>query len=115
MPIRSPYPDIPIPQCNILTYLFGEDGSAASPQPLWFDSKAPSRNLSPAQMLAWARRLGFGLGRLGLGRGDVVMICSPNHVFVPAAYLGVVGAGCVFSGANPAYTVNGVYSFPCER
>lgn len=34
------------------------------------------------------------------------MLCSPNSIFVPAAFLGIVGAGYVFSGANPAYTVS---------
>jgi hypothetical protein len=106
MPFSSPYPDIKIPQSNILSYLFG--GSPASQEPLWLDSSDAFKSLSPSQALQWVRRLGFGLEhRLGLARGDVVMICTPNHIFVPVAYLGIVGAGCVFSGANPAYTVPG--------
>ena len=36
-----------------------------------------------------------------------MMIFTPNHIFVPVAYLGVVGAGYAFSGANPVYTVAG--------
>jgi hypothetical protein len=35
------------------------------------------------------------------------MIFTPNHIFVPVAYLGIVSAGAAFSGANPAYTVLG--------
>lgn len=105
MPFSSPYPHIDIPQSNILSYLFG---GAVSDEPLWFDSKDPAqRNLSPKQLLQWVKRLGYGLERLGLRKGDVVMICTPNQIFVPVAYLGIVGAGCVFSGANPAYTVPG--------
>lgn len=34
------------------------------------------------------------------------MIYTPNHIFVPVAYLGIVGSGRVFSGMNPIYTVN---------
>jgi 4-coumarate--CoA ligase len=35
------------------------------------------------------------------------MILTPNHIFVPVAYLGIVGSKRIFSGANPAYTVSG--------
>lgn len=33
------------------------------------------------------------------------MIFTPNHIFVPVAYLGIAGNGYAFSGANPIYTV----------
>jgi acyl-CoA synthetase (AMP-forming)/AMP-acid ligase II len=105
MPFTSPYPHLDIPQTNLLSYLFGQ--GAVSDEPLWLDCRDTSKNLSPRQLLKWVRRLGFGLERLGLGRDDVVMICTPNHIFVPVAYLGIVGSGCIFSGANPAYTEPG--------
>lgn len=105
MPYSSPYPTLDIPQENILSYLF--ERGPVSDQPLWLDSRDTSRSLSPKQLLQWARRLGHGLERLGLQKGDVVMICTPNQIFVPVAYLGIVGAGYIFSGANPAYTVHG--------
>ncbi|KAG9258348.1 4-coumarate-CoA ligase [Emericellopsis atlantica] len=105
MVFKSPYPDVDIPKSNILTYLFGPPASAApSRDPLWYDARDPNTNLSPFHLLQWVRRLGSGLGRLGLGKDDVVMICTPNQIHVPVAYLGIVGAGCIFSGANPAYT-----------
>lgn len=107
MPFSSPYPNLEIPQTNILSYLFGQQH--VSEDPLWFDSKDTSKSLSPSQLLQWVRRLGYGLDRLGLNRGDVVMICTPNQIFVPVAYLGIVGAGYIFSGANPAYTEHGMF------
>ena len=51
--------------------------------------------------------MAIGLDRLGLKKGDVLMMVSPNHIFVPIAYLGAVGSGRIFSGANPLYTVDG--------
>ena len=39
------------------------------------------------------------------------MIYTPNHIFVPVAYLGIVGAGYAFSGANPVYTLPGRHGF----
>lgn len=106
MVISSLYPSLDIPKTNLLRYLFPND-TELSDEPLWIDCENDSINLSPKQMAQWVKRLSFGLERLGLGRGDVVLICTPNQIFVPTAYLGIVGAGCVFSGANPAYTVSG--------
>lgn len=109
MVFKSPFPSLDIPKTNLLSYLFPK-GSTPSDEPIWIDCKDDKINLSPKQMLQWVKRLGFGLQNLGLKRGDVVMICTPNQIFVPVAYLGIVSVGCVFSGANPAYTVPGTFS-----
>ena len=105
MVITSPFPEIEFPQTDILTYLFGS-GNNLPDTPLWINAADTSNSLSPRSALQWIKRLGMGLDKLGVGRGDVVMLISPNHVFVPVAYLGVVGAGRVFSGANPMYTAD---------
>ena len=110
MVYKSPYPLLDIPEKNILSYLFPKDKPVLD-EAIWIDSRDPSRSLSPNQALQWVKRLAFGLQRLGLQGGDVAMILTPNHIFVPVAYLGIVGAGLVFSGANPAYTVPGRSSF----
>lgn len=109
MVITSPFPDLDIPKIDILSYLFPA-GSTPSTTPLWIDSKNPKLSLSPAQLLRWVKRLSFGLERTGVKKGEVVMIYTPNHIFVPVAYLGIVGAGYAFSGANPVYTIPGKFS-----
>lgn len=76
-----------------------------SDKKIWIDAEDERKALSPRQMLSWVRRLGFGLDRLGVRKGEVVMIYTPNHIFVPAAYQGIVGSGRIFSGANPVYTL----------
>jgi hypothetical protein len=106
MPFTSPYPSLTLPQTNILSYLFPPNQNP-SDEPLWFDSKNDRECLSPKELLLWVKRLSFGLERLGLEREDVVMICTTNQIFVPVAYLGIVGAGYCFSGSNPAYTIPG--------
>ncbi|OJD33023.1 4-coumarate-ligase [Diplodia corticola] len=103
MPQESPF-DIDIPACNILDYLFPTE-SEPSDEPIWIDADNTERNLSPKHLLLWAKRLGLGLQQLGLDRGDVVMVYSSNHLFVPVAYCGIAGAGYIFSGCNPAYGV----------
>lgn len=106
MPFKSIYADLDIPQSNLLDFTFPA-GLTPSDCPLWIDSKDTSVSLSAAQTLEWVKRLGFGLQRAGIKKGEVVMIFTPNHVFVPVAYLGIVGAGHSFSAGNPAYTIPG--------
>lgn len=48
-----------------------------------------------------------GLKKLQLKTGDVVLMISPNHVFVPVAYIGSIACGAVFSGLTPLASVNG--------
>ncbi|KAK5128233.1 hypothetical protein LTR85_002900 [Meristemomyces frigidus] len=89
---------------NILDYLFPED-QPVSDEPVWHDAANAQNNLSPRRLLQWVKRVGFGMDRLGIRRGDIIMIYTPNHIFVPAAYLGIVGSCRAFSAANPIYTV----------
>jgi 4-coumarate--CoA ligase len=108
MPFKSPFPDLVIPKCNLLHYLFPE-GQTPSNTPIWIDAKDTNHYLTPRALLQWSKRLALGLDRLGSKPGEVVMIYTPNHIFVPVAYLGVVGSKRIFSGANPAYTVSGMW------
>ena len=105
MPHKSPF-QIDIPATDVLTYLFPAD-KEPSAKPVWIDAEDTSRSLSPAQLLQWVKRLGLGLNKLGVQQGEVVMIFTSNHIFVPVAYLGIAGSGFVFSGCNPAYGVGG--------
>lgn len=72
---------------------------------MWYDAADPKKNLSPRRALQWIKRLGLGLDRIGVKHGEIVMIYTPNHIFVPVAYLGIVGSSRAFSAANPIYTV----------
>lgn len=108
MPLQSRLPSLTFRQCNVLDYLFSTDEKLPSDSPIWIDTDDNRNSFSPRQMLQWVKRLGFGLERLGIKPGDVCMIFTPNHIYVPAAYLGFVGSLAAFSGANPANTVHGM-------
>lgn len=110
MPFKSPYPDIEIPNTNVLSYLFPPN-SQPSDRPIWIDSQNTDRHLSPRQALDWIKRLAVGFDKMGIKKQEVVMIFTPNHIFLPVAYLGIVGSGRAFSGANPAYNVKGTNRF----
>jgi 4-coumarate--CoA ligase len=113
MPTQSPF-QINIPAADLLTYLF-PPSEPASDKPIWIDADDTKNALSPRQLLQWVKRLGAGLQGLGLKRQDVVMMYSANHIFVPVAYLGTAGSGCIFSGCNPAYGVEGLSVDPYRR
>ena len=68
------------------------------------DAANPENSLSSAQMLQWVKRLAVGLDRLRVPKGEAVMVFTPNHLYVPLAYLTAAGSGRFFSGANPTYT-----------
>ena len=122
MPKQSIFAPISIPSCNVLTFLFPPDSEIrTSTKPIWIDAIDPAIQLSAGAALAWIKRLSQGLDNLRnkqnggqlVKRGEVVLIFTPNHVFVPVAYMGIVGSGRIFSGINPAYSVNGrPFSFP---
>ncbi|CAI6334839.1 unnamed protein product [Periconia digitata] len=105
MPFSSPHPDVEIPKCNLLEYLFPKRETLTN-TPIWNDAKDPNHHLTPRTLLQWSKRLALGLERMGSKPGEVVMIFTPNHIFVPVAYLGIVGSKRIFSGANPAYTLS---------
>lgn len=107
MPFTSPFPPLRIQETDLLTYLF-PPGQSVSDKPLWIDAANPDNSLSPSQMLRWVKRLAIGLDKIGCARGQAALIYTPNHILVPAAYMGIVGSGRIFSGANPAYTESGM-------
>ncbi|KAK4944500.1 hypothetical protein LTR10_016174 [Elasticomyces elasticus] len=104
MPYTSPWAPLEIPRCNILSYLF-PSSLAPSEKPLWIDAVDTSNSISPAQMLFWIKRFAVGLDRLGVPQQEVVLVFSPNHIFVPLVYLATAGSKRYFTGANPAYTI----------
>ncbi|ETN41731.1 uncharacterized protein HMPREF1541_03667 [Cyphellophora europaea CBS 101466] len=107
MPYKSRYPDIDIPKCNILSYVFPES-EKPSTKPVWIDAANPDNSLSPAQMLSWVKRFAVGLDNLGVPKHRAVMVYSPNHLYVSMAYLAAAGSCRMFTGANPTYTANEV-------
>ena len=108
MVYKSPF-TIDIPKEDLLTYLFSSPTNVSDDRPLWISAARPSIALSKKQALQWIQRLAIGLGKLQLKPGDVVLMISPNHVFVPILYIGTIGYGAIFSGLTAAATVHGKF------
>jgi len=141
MPEKSPFPPLDLPSTDLLTWLYpsvAETSHLPTPpltssksqstrpdsSPIFHDAAQPSHNLNSTQLLTWIQRLGGGLRNLGLKKGDVVLVMSTNHIFMPVLYLGAAGFGYVYSGVNPGYGVEetayqitntGAAVFLCEK
>ncbi|KAL8823336.1 MAG: hypothetical protein Q9191_005952 [Dirinaria sp. TL-2023a] len=96
MPFKSVLPPLDIPKCNVLDHIFPPN-KEPSDVPIWINAHNPEQYLTPRQLLEWVKKLAVGLDRLGVERGQPIMIFTPNHIFVPVAYLGIAGSGRIFS------------------
>lgn len=96
------------PKTNALSYLF-PNAEQASDNGLWIDPENPHESVSAAELLQWVKRVGVGFDGLGFKEGEVFLVYSPNHIFLPVIHLAIVATGRVFSGVNPAYTASGIF------
>ncbi|KAJ4969936.1 hypothetical protein NE237_003035 [Protea cynaroides] len=83
------------------------------PHPVHADSRialidsATNRRITYAQLHLSIRSLASGLyHRLGVRKGDVVFLLSPNSILYPTVCLAVLTIGAVFSTANPLNTAS---------
>ncbi|RDW87347.1 hypothetical protein BP5796_03041 [Coleophoma crateriformis] len=107
MVFRSPHPALKIPQTHILDFLF-PSGDTPWKRPIWIDATDPAKSLTLKDSLDCIRRLGLGLQNRGVEENDVAVLFTPNHIFVPVAYLGFIAAGAVFSGVDPESSLTDV-------
>ena len=99
--------DIPI--TDLCTYLFTSPTAPLSRTPVFLCADKPeTHNPSMHTYRSLVQRIARGLRAAGLQPGQRVLVFSPNTVFYPALYLGILAAGGVFTGANPAYTAREV-------
>lgn len=73
-------------------------------RPIYIDGKDPKKSISSQQALSLIRKLIAGFRALGIQEGDCFCISSFNDIHYPIFFLGITGAGGVFTGTNPAYT-----------
>lgn len=93
---------VEIPAIDVLTYVFtaGTEDSRALPQ--YFDADLPSRNFSVRGAESYAKRFAKGLQIRGLKPDEKVLLYSPNDLYFPVLFWGVLAASCVFTGITGA-------------
>ncbi|QDS70873.1 hypothetical protein FKW77_005837 [Venturia effusa] len=70
--------------------------------PLLIDASSPERCLSYNEIYSTVRKITAGLRAHGVRSGDCVLVMSFNDIMWHPLYLGIIGAGAVFTGVNPA-------------
>ena len=115
--------NIPIPPTDILSWIFDQvpydvdepvplhalpcpSTPKLTPEQILIDTADPSRSISNSQAKTLVRQLVAGFKSLGIrpGQQDVVCLHSFNDILYPVLVLGVIGAGAIVAGTNPAYT-----------
>lgn len=104
MPYHSQW-TIDVPQCSFPSFLFDSPTKDLTENPHFIDAADPSIYVTRNGYRSWSQRFAVGLQKSGrFNPGDRVLIFSSNSMMYPVAFLGIVMAGGIFSGANPSYT-----------
>ncbi|EER27897.1 AMP-binding enzyme, putative [Coccidioides posadasii C735 delta SOWgp] len=105
MPFRSRW-SIPIPNTSLPSLIFKSPQHPHSDtRKCYVDTTRPDTHFFTVHgYFLWCKRLAAGLRKSGLKSGDRVLLFSANTLMYPVAFMGIVMAGCVFTGANPTYT-----------
>ncbi|KAK8046069.1 hypothetical protein PG996_014133 [Apiospora saccharicola] len=74
-------------------------------KPLFIDAQDPGRCLNYAQSRSLVRKLVRGFIASGLGKGDTVLPSVANNYLCATLLDGVIGAGGIACGVNPAWKV----------
>ncbi|TID26561.1 acetyl-CoA synthetase-like protein [Venturia nashicola] len=78
------------------------DAIANKNAPLLIDASDPDRYLSYNEIYSKVKKITAGLRANGIQPGDCVLVMSFNDIMWHPLYLGIMGAGAVFTGVNPA-------------
>ncbi|KAJ4971245.1 hypothetical protein NE237_004344 [Protea cynaroides] len=103
---RSLRPSVVLPKDpnhSMIPFLF-RNSSAYSDKLALADGDS-GETLTFAQFKSKVAKVAHGLLRLGIKKGDVVLIFSPNSIEFPLCFLGIVALGAIATTANPLYTI----------
>jgi acyl-CoA synthetase (AMP-forming)/AMP-acid ligase II len=101
--IRSPYPDVTIPNISLPDFMFADAAKHAA-KPALIDGPS-GRTISYRELVGGARLVAGGLAARGFQPGEVFAIYLPNLPEYAVAFYGVLLAGGTNTTINPLYTV----------
>ena len=102
MVIRSPWPDVSVPEVSITEYVL-RHAERLRDKPAMVDGVS-GRALTYGQLADSIRRVASGLARRGFRKGDVFAIYSPNLPEYAVIFNAVASLGGVNTTVNPLYT-----------
>jgi acyl-CoA synthetase (AMP-forming)/AMP-acid ligase II len=102
MIVRSPYPDVEIPEVTLFDLLFADFGGRDG-EPALIDGSSGAA-LSFAEVKAMTLKIAAALAERGIGAGDVVGLFAPNTPYWVVAFQGILRANATVTSANSLYT-----------
>jgi acyl-CoA synthetase (AMP-forming)/AMP-acid ligase II len=102
MPVRSPYPDVEIPEVSLFDFLFADFGDRAD-APAFVDGGSGAA-VSFTELKGLVLKVAAALAERGIGKGDVVGVFAPNTPYYPVVFHGILRANAVVTSANSLYT-----------
>jgi acyl-CoA synthetase (AMP-forming)/AMP-acid ligase II len=100
--LRSPYPDVDIPDVSLTEYVMG-GAAARGDKPALVDG-ATGDVTTYAELDDQVRRTASGLAAEGIGPGDAVGLLGPNAPAWAVAFHAVVSLGALVTSLNPLLT-----------
>lgn len=102
MLIRSPYPDVEIPDVALVPYVLQRAADLGDKPALICG--ATGRSYTYAALAQAVRTVAAGLAAHGIRKGDVVGLVSPNHPDFAVVFYAVATLGAICSTVNPVAT-----------
>jgi acyl-CoA synthetase (AMP-forming)/AMP-acid ligase II len=102
MPFRSPHPDVHIPDLPLGEVVLGA-ALARADHPALVDGLT-GRIITYGELVAQVRAVAAGLAALGIRKGDVVALWSPNSPEFAIVFHAVAKLGAIVTTANPVAT-----------
>jgi acyl-CoA synthetase (AMP-forming)/AMP-acid ligase II len=100
--IRSPFPDVEIPDVPLTPFVLARAGELGD-KPALIDAPT-GRTITYAELAESVRAVAAGLANLGFGKGDVFAHYAPNLPEYAVAFHAVATVGGVNTTANPLLT-----------
>src|SRR5919106_3306876 len=104
MIFRSPFADVEIPDVSLADFVL-EHAAERGDKTALIDGPT-GRTVSHAEVADVVGRCAGGLASMGVHRGDIVALCSPNSPEYAIAFHAIAAAGAVCTTLNPLYTVD---------
>src|SRR5436309_2996302 len=106
MIVRSPFPEVSVPDVPLTEFVFGRAGRLAD-KPALVDGVS-GRVFTYARLAEEIRNTAAGFARRGFRKGDVLALLGPNSPEYAIAFHAAASLGGVVTPINPLYTAEEV-------
>ncbi|KWX02584.1 4-coumarate--CoA ligase family protein [Carbonactinospora thermoautotrophica] len=103
MVFRSPFPDITVPDVPVHEHVLAQAAEYGDRLAL-VDGAGSGTRMTYTQLVQAVRRLAAGFASIGVRKGDVIAIFSPNTVAYPVVFYAATMAGATVTTVNALYT-----------